>query len=101
MVAFKQPNRSFATEDLRFVEFSDTTAKLSDKWHMATNPQRILDVELGTTFTGDGAFILYEDADGGTRLQWKYFSGKSTMVVEPHCPAGMLSPLSQFLVEVD
>ncbi|KAI8717021.1 hypothetical protein NCS52_00997300 [Fusarium sp. LHS14.1] len=86
MVAFKRPDRIVDTEDLRFVQFG-TSATLLGKWDLATNPKKILDVSLGTCALGDGAFVLYQGFTGASHIQFKFFTG-STMVVEPHCPAG-------------
>ncbi|KAL6901484.1 hypothetical protein GGI43DRAFT_433631 [Trichoderma evansii] len=86
MVAFQRPDRIVSTEDLRFVQFGQS-ATLLGSWSLATNPQKIVDVVLGTCGLGDGAFVLYQSFSGPMHVQFKFFTG-SIMVVEPVCPAG-------------
>lgn len=97
MVAFIRPDRLTKTEDLNFVLF-DKEATLRGDWRLATNPQKILDVSLGTCPRGDGVFVLYKGFnDNDVYVQFKMFSGDSEdMAVQLICPKGAVS-LAVFL----
>ena len=92
-LSFKRPDRIVKEEDLGYVNFvqsgqSRHTASLNRSWRLATNPQRIIDVDFGTHKLGTGAFVLYEGHNAAMKLQFKVFTGETNFVAEAQCPKG-------------
>lgn len=98
-LAFKRPDRIVKEEDLGYVTYvkssqSGYTASLDRSWKLATNPERIVDVDFGTHKLGTGAFVLYEAVNATKKLQFKVFTNEVNFVAEAQCPKGQLADRS-------
>lgn len=78
------------------------TILMNNKWKLATDPLKIIDVTFGSAVVGKGAFVLYESTEG-LNIQFRVFEGHdfSVEVAVPSGDAFLSTPLFPTYVDSD